>query len=51
MRREWKMWKTRDGDVEESLQELRGYKEEDVKARERRSSGSPKMMLLDVDVR
>ncbi len=45
------MWKTRDGDVEESLKEMRGYKEEGF--RERRSSRSLKMMLLtkvDVDV-
>ncbi len=32
MRSEWKMWKTREGDVEESLKQMRGYKEEDVKA-------------------
>jgi hypothetical protein len=47
----WKMWKTREGDVEESLKETRGYKEEDVKTWKRRSSGSLKMMLLTkVDV-
>jgi hypothetical protein len=31
------MWKTKEGDVEESLKEMRSYKEEDVKTRERRS--------------